>query len=130
MITGFGYDPTFGYYPIHGFGAYYPMPKQPRLPGGFSRWPAKRKVTKVARGAAVTYLNKLPMGGFKALVDQDGSTIAAFKDWHYDNHPKGGGPPFWHPGISMLVLNAPKKVVRQDIPFIPLSRYGACGGWG
>lgn len=136
-IIGFGYHPTVGYYPV--FGAAAP-PKQPPLPNGFIRWPAKRPVTRTARGAAVTYLTKLPIGGFQSMTDEDGTTIAAFQEYHFDNHPKGSGPPFWHPGISMLVKSGPtalaakskpvaKRIVRQtraDIPFVPLSRYG----WG
>lgn len=145
-FIGFGYHPTVGYYPVYGASPPKPaMPKQPPLPSGFIRWPGNRRVTKIARGAAVTYLTKLPIGGFQSMTDEDGTTIAAFQEWHFDNHPKGGGDPFWHPGISMLVKSGPtavaakakpvaKKIVKQtyaDIPFVPMSRYGGCApGWG
>src|SRR3972149_535740 len=115
-------------HPMFGAG----MPPQPRLPAGFKRWPGNRKISKVARNMAVTYLYTVPMGGYKTQKDTDGVTIAAFKDWHFDNHPKGGGPPFWHPGISMLVSTAKPKLTYADIPWAPMTYTGEriYSGWG
>lgn len=112
------------------------MPRQPALPKGFKRWPSNRKISPVARKMAVTYLSVVPMGGYKTEKDSDGTTIAAFKDWHFDNHPDTSRKPFWHPGISMLVSTAPAakpKLTYADIPWAPMSYTGEpsmYSGWG
>lgn len=106
------------------FGAYSAMPAQPPLPSGFKRWPAGRKVSKIAQNMAVNYLRIVPMGGYKTETDTDGTVIAAFKDWHFDNHPDRSRKPFWHPGISMLVSTQGPRLATRNIPMIPLSRYG------
>ena len=79
------------------------MPTQPALPKGFTRWPAGRKASALALKLAQTSLHLLSMGGYRAAVDTDGKTIAAFKEFHLDNHPDKTRLPFWHPGISLLV---------------------------
>ncbi len=105
------------------------MPRQPPLPTGFKRWPANRKVSATARSMAVKYLSVVPMGGHATQTDTDGVTIAAFKDWHFDNHPDLKRKPFWHPGISMLVSTASAAKPRiTAVKMIPTSRYGC--GWG
>jgi len=111
------------------FGAYSSMPQQPPVPKGFIRWPPNRKISKTARNMAVNCLKIVPMGGYKTQKDADGVTIAAFKDWHFDNHPDLKRSAFWHPGISMLVSTSVPRFTSVNIPMIPLSRYGSCG-WG
>jgi hypothetical protein len=108
------YDPLFGA----------TMPPQPPIPPGFQRWPPGRKVSKIARAMAVKYLKVVPMGGHVTAKDTDGTIIAAFKDWHFDNHPDLTRQAFWHPGISMLVSTQGKRLTSADIPMLPLSRYG------
>lgn len=83
-----------------------PMPKQPPMPGGFRQWPFTRKVSAVAQRLAGGQLNVLSMGGYATATDEDGQTIAAWKQYHLDDHvanPDGSGLPWWHPGISLLV---------------------------
>ena len=89
-------------------------PKQPPLPEGFLRWPSDRSVTQTAQQLANESLTSLPMGGHATTIDEDGQVIAAFKEYHFDNHPNPYQEPFWHPGVSMLIKVLTKNGVTAE----------------
>jgi hypothetical protein len=79
-------------------------------PGGYRRATQKeitRNVLSFAR-AALQKSNPrgLPQGkviGNRLASNIEGKVVIAQIEWHYDNHPKGKGPPFWHMGMSIFM---------------------------
>jgi len=47
-------------------------------------------------------------GEFSKFV-VDGRQLAARVEYHFDNHPKGGGPPFWHVGVTIYQIKGNAK---------------------
>ena len=79
-------------------------PKQPPIPSGWKRWPKGRKVDALGTALATAELKLLQIGDIAPGLDAKGQPIAAFCDWHWDDHTTGfSGRYVWHKGISLLV---------------------------
>lgn len=50
--------------------------------------------------------------GLRYSAAIDGKQYLAQNEWHYDNHPKGNGPPFLHSGVT---LYTPEKPLAKPI---------------
>lgn len=104
-----------------------PIPKVVPIPGGFRRATPKEISKPVLDFARVALTHALPIGK-QQTTSVDDKLFCALTEWHYDNHPSGSkGPPYWHPGISMLVatnsvLNKPLDAKR--IPIFPTAQQG------
>lgn len=85
-------------------------------PAGYRRATAKEISPKVQSFAASS-LSKLSTiskkSGQAATIGKqysgvvNGKQYLAQSEWHFDNHPKGGGPAFWHFGVSIYVPSNP-----------------------
>jgi hypothetical protein len=104
-----------------------PIPKVVPIPKGYRRATQKEITKDVLEFSRSALTRALPIGKQQSTVI-GGKLFAALTEWHYDNHPSGSkGPPYWHPGISMLVatdtkLNKPLEVKR--IPVFPIAQQG------
>lgn len=45
--------------------------------------------------------------GMRYSAAVDGKQYLAQCEWHFDNHPKGGGPPYWHMGSTIYLPTNP-----------------------
>ena len=99
-----------------------PCPKIVPIPDGYRRAKPEEVTKGVLAFARVALEHALPIGKQQTTVINDSKkgprTIIALTEWHYDNHPSGGkGPPYWHPGISMLVPKVQQAVTVPVNPF-------------
>jgi TctA family transporter len=78
-------------------------PEQPLMPKGFKNWPSNREISNSAKQLASRALIGLSIGKHITATDEDGTTIAAFKQYHFDNNPDVTREPWWHPGITLLI---------------------------
>jgi hypothetical protein len=123
----------------HYFGAQPPpnLPQVP-IPPGFRRATAKEITKPVLNFARTALEHAMPIGKQQVTTvthpNKTKQTVMALTEVHWDNHPArpnqgykaGEGPPFQHPGISILVAQtAPPTAAtaqfRTQMPGLPVS---------
>jgi uncharacterized membrane protein YgcG len=116
-----------------------PIPKLVPIPPGFRRAKQHEITTPVLKFSRQALEDVLPVGKHQVgVIDgpidvnqeylaKQGQPhqaakrlIVAQSEYHYDNHPTGGGPEFWHPGISLLVPIDPTVTTADQISGEPM----------
>lgn len=126
------------------FGAQPVLPQVP-IPQGFRRATAKEITKPVLSFARNALEHAMPIGKQQVAIvthpNKKKQTVMALTEVHWDNHPArpnqgykaGEGPPFQHPGISILVAKNETKAIspfQTQMPGLPTSNNEFAGEEG